>query len=168
MWEPFGQHLGREFPDHFKKPIESFKRQTTVRLFSPGELHVDAHLVPFLEEFLRLFCAKFKVVLSCRKPNAQALYLDLFLFFALFPLALFPLVLELSKIHDFTDRWAHGGSNFDKIQSSLLGNLQGLGCFQNSEVFPLLINDADRGDTDVLIYAITSLDMRYRIGFTTT
>ena len=129
-----------------------------MRLFSAAEPHIYSDLVSCRQKFLRLFGPEFKIVLTGSKSNPDSFHFNFFLFLSMLALALFALVLEFPKVHNPAYGRLDSRGNLNQVQSFFLRQTEGLGGLQDPEVFPVLINDPNGGDADVLIYAIASLD----------
>jgi len=154
-----GHFKGYFHRDHCKKFIKFFECHIAVRFFSAAQTHINPNLISLLYEFFNLPRAKFKVVPPGGKADADSFNLHFFLLFSVFPLALFPFILEFAKFHDAANRRVGRGRDFYKVKLAFLRNPEGLGGFQNPKVFAGLVDYADRRGADELIYAVTTLDI---------
>jgi len=159
MWQSFNRRLKSEFGgDHLEELLEFLERQVAMRLLSSHETHVYPYLMSLIEELLRLFCAHHKIVFSRGKADAKTLAIRLFLFLQARPLAFFPFIPKFAEVNDFADRRAYIGRHLDEVQPLFMRNTERLGGFDDPEVSPLFVNDADVGGLYELIYAVTALD----------
>ena len=129
-----------------------------MRFLSSHELHLDAHTVAVLKEFERLLGAHLEIVGAGGESDADSLYLDFFLLFSVFALALLPLIFELAEVHDLADRGLGIRRDFDEVEPLLLGNFERLHRLHDAEVFSVLADHSHGGRLDILVYAVSLLN----------
>ncbi len=120
--------------------------------------HVYAHFVSALQKFLCLACSHVEVVRSGRVADSEHFGFNFLLFGAVFALAPFPFVFELAEIGNLYDRGVGGRRDLNQVKAAFLGDAQGLLDRQDADL-ALVVNDPNRREAYLLIYAITSLDI---------
>jgi len=140
----FGRGLQRDIGgNHAQKLFELFERERTVRLFTAGKFHLNTDFVAAGEKLLGLPRAHFEIMRAGLEADSDSFQADLFLLLAVLAFALFAVVLELTEVHES----AHGrlgvGRDLDEIGFSLIRESQSRGRLHDTEISPILIDDAD-------------------------
>lgn len=141
-----------------RKKLEKFMHalpsEPLLPFFSSSQEHFNANRVSRSKEFIRLLCPHFHVVRRGAEGNAHAFYFASYHWSRLSLLSrsfrLF--VLPLPEVDNSADGRTGVGADFDEVESALAGKAQGRVGFHDAEVFPLIANDEDGGDADVLVH----------------
>jgi hypothetical protein len=121
--------------------------------FAATELHLQHHLVAFLQEFASLVDARINVVFAGLGPNAKFLE---FLLVRLLARLLGLGVLELTVIHDLANRGSLRGRDFHEVQTEFAGHFEGLLGGHNAVLFAFSSDEANWADADLFVEARAS------------
>ncbi len=134
-------------------PLQQRQAEFTMRQLATTEAQGELHLVAFLDEAMhRLHLGVVIMVIDVRT------HLDLLDLLRLLVLAggsglFLRFVFELADIQNLAHRRIGAGGDFDQIQPHFMRRGNGFLGVEHTQIFPVLIDDADLGDGDELIIA---------------
>ena len=141
-------HTGHELDDAgvthvLDKPVDDRVSQLTVSHLPTFEAERCLHFVAFTQKTNCLIFLGLVIMLIHSHGKFHFLDHDDFLLLARGSIALVLLVKELAVVLNAADGWLGGGRNFYQVKATLAGYFQGFEGRQNSELFTVLVDDAD-------------------------
>ncbi len=132
--------------------LEDVAPQVHVGHFAAAELQRELHLVSFLEELAGVVDLDQKIMIAnLHGSELELLELPGSRRSARLVFLLLLLVAPLAVVHDAADRRARGRGDLDEIEAGLACEAQRLRGGDNSNLFFVLINQADGRDANLLV-----------------
>src|SRR5579864_423234 len=150
------ERLGLDHPDLLDVVGETEKQLATplrMALFAPPEHDRDLHLCALVQKPFYVTPLGVVVVDADLRAKLDLLHVDLALVLASLLRLLLLLVLVLAVVHDLRDRRVGLGSDLDEIEVLAVGVLAGFVRGLDSELGPVVVDQADVGDANRVVDA---------------
>src|SRR5215472_4546664 len=134
-------------------PVEQLEAKLLVGHLAATKTQRDLDLVALVEESPDRAHFHVVIVIIDHRPELDFLDLDDLLFLARLGGLLLFLVLELTKIEDFTDWGRHVGGDFDEIESRLQRNIERITQCNDAAIFSFLVDQLHLSDANIFVDA---------------